>query len=349
MSARRAAALPALAAALALALPAAPAASFDADSARTKAHALSPVLLRGEAGPLWGEFDGTMRAALTDSVSWAATIHSIVNSLGALDSIRSEEVTTLKAGTFIVDAHCVFAKSPAPIEMIFAFDTDGRVTGLLFRPDESTPRTEHASQYLGYTTKAAIRLPCRGEWYVLWGGRSLAQNYHAFTRDQRFATDLLMVKDGHSHRGDGKALTDYYCWDQPVLAPAAGTVVWARDSVPDNAPGHMDPAHPTGNSLILDLGGGEYLLLAHMRPGSLRYTVGDHVPADAEVGRCGNSGNTTEPHIHVHLQNGPPPFDADGLPLQFVDFVADGRPVARGEPQQGQRVQRAEPSRGGAR
>jgi murein DD-endopeptidase MepM/ murein hydrolase activator NlpD len=65
------------------------------------------------------------------------------------------------------------------------------------------------------------------------------------------------------------------------------------------------------------------------------------VNADAEIGRCGNSGNTSEPHVHYHLQNGPKPFDADGLPVTFVDLVVDGKPVGAAEIVQGQRVRRA--------
>jgi murein DD-endopeptidase MepM/ murein hydrolase activator NlpD len=149
------------------------------------------------------------------------------------------------------------------------------------------------------------------------------------------------MRDGRTHSGDGKNLADYYCYGQPVLAPAAGTVVWVQDGLPDNPPGQMDPAHATGNSLILDHGDGEYSLIAHLQPGSLRFKTGDHVEADAEIGRCGNSGNTSEPHVHYHLQDGPKPFDADGLPVTFVDLVVDGKPVARAELEQGQKVRRA--------
>jgi murein DD-endopeptidase MepM/ murein hydrolase activator NlpD len=265
---------------------------------------------------------------------------SIMSSIGALDSVASEEVTTPEAGTFVYDAHCRFSKAPGPVEMIFAFDANGRISGLLLRPDAKVPRKEYASPFLDYRTRTTLRLPFRGEWYVFWGGRTLKQNYHAFTRDQRFAMDIVIMKDGRTHGGDGKSCADYYCYGQPVLAPAAGTVVWARDSLPDNTPGQMDPAHATGNSLVLDHGNGEYSLIAHLQPGSQRFKVGDRVPADAEIGRCGNSGNTSEPHVHYHLQNGPAPFDADGLPAQFVDLRVDGKPVDRGEIVQGQKVSR---------
>jgi murein DD-endopeptidase MepM/ murein hydrolase activator NlpD len=319
---------------------AAHAAPFDADSARAKAHALTPHVARSEDAPLWREFDENMRAALKDSASFAATLRQIAGTTGALDSLLTESVSSPQAGVFVYQATCRFAKSATPLELIFAFDATGRVSGMLVRPPAGAPRKEYPSAFLDYRAKTRLRLPFRGEWTVFWGGRTLGQNYHAFTRDQRFALDVLIVRNGRTHDGDGKRCSDYYCYGQPVLAPAAGTIVWAQDSLPDQVPGQMDPAHATGNSLIIDHGNGEYSLIAHLQAGSMRCKVGEHVPADAELGRCGNSGNTTEPHIHYHLQNGPAPFDADGLPIEFVKLVVDDKPLDRAEIVKGQRARR---------
>jgi hypothetical protein len=315
--------------------------TFGAEAARIKAHALVPHVVRAEPGPLWSEFDETMRAALRDSASFAVTLAGIHAQTGALDSVLTEEITTPRPGTIVYRALCRFAATPQPLELILGFDAEGRVSGLLVRPPADQSRKEFPSPHLDYRTKTALHLPFGDEWTVVWGGRTLAQNYHAFSRDQRFAMDLLIVKDGRTHAGDGRACTDYYCYGRPVLAPAAGTVVWAQDSLPDQVPGQMDPAHATGNSLILDHGDGEYSLLAHLQPGSLRFRVGDRVPAGAQIGRCGNSGNTSEPHLHYHLQDGPKPFAADGLPAQFVDLVVDDRRVDRAEIEKGERVRPA--------
>jgi murein DD-endopeptidase MepM/ murein hydrolase activator NlpD len=326
---------------LAATVPPAGAGEFDADSARVKARALVPFVVHAEAAPLWREFDATMRAALKDSAAFAATLASMQAQTGALDSLLSDSVSTPQPGLFLYRARCRFAKFPQPLELSLAFDGDGRVSGLLLRPPPDQPRQEYPSPHLDYRDRTALKLPVRGEWSVVWGGRTLKQNYHAFTRDQRFALDLLIVRDGHTHAGDGKRLADYYCYGQPVLAPAAGIVVWVQDGLPDNPPGQMDPAHATGNSLIIAHGNGEYSLIAHLQPGSLRLKTGDQVNADDELGRCGNSGNTSEPHVHYHLQNGPKPFDADGLPVTFVDLVVDGKPVEAAEIVQGQTVRRA--------
>ena len=317
-------------------------AAFDADSALAKARRLLPHVVRDEPGPLWTEFDEAMRGALRDSASFAVTLAGIHAQTGAMDSVLGERVQVPNTGTFVYRARCRFASAPA-LEVVLAFDTAGRVSGLLVRPPVDEPRKEFPSSHLDYRTKTPLRLPFRDEWTVFWGGRTLATNYHAFTRDQRFAMDLLVVKDGKTHGGDGTKCTDYYCYGQPVLSPAAGTIVWEQDSLPDQVPGRLDPAHATGNSLIIDHGDGEYSLLAHLQPGSLRFHVGERVTAGAEVGRCGNSGNTTEPHLHYHLQDGPRPFVADGLPAQFLDVIVDDRPVGRAELEKGQRVRPVTP------
>ena len=201
---------------------------------------------------------------------------------------------------------------------------------------------EYPSTFLDYVAKTRFTLPFRGEWLVFWGGRTLAQNYHAAVRSQRFAHDLIMVKDGKSHTGEGKALTDYYCYGQPILAPADGIVVTAVDSLPNQDIGSRDPNHAAGNHVVIDHGNHEFTLLAHMQPHSLRVKPGQHVKRGDVLGLAGNSGNTSEPHLHVHLMNGPSMSDADGLPMPFTNYLVDGKPVERGEIVRFQRVKSRE-------
>ena len=314
---------------------------FDAAAARDKGRALLPHVVRVEPGFLWSEFDQAMRQALRDSAGFAATLVSIHAQTGALDSVLTDEVSTPRPGTFVYRALCRFDRAPQPLELVMVFDAAGRVSGLVVRPPADQAWKEYPSPHRDYRTKTALRLPFRDEWTVFWGGRTMAENYHAFTRDQRFAIDLVVVREGRAHANEGRECTDYYCYGLPVLAPAAGTVVWAQDSLPDQIPGHMDPSHATGNSLLIDHGNGEYSLLAHLQPGSLRLRVGDRVEAGVPVGRCGNSGNSSQPHLHYHLQDGPQPFAADGLPAQFREVVVDGREMDRVEVTRGQRVRPA--------
>ena len=92
---------------------------------------------------------------------------------------------------------------------------------------------------------------------------------------------------------------------------------------------------------MLELGNGEYAVVAHMQKGSVRVRIGDRVRAGALLGRTGNSGNSSEPHLHFHLQDRPGLFaGARGVPISFVDYRANGGRVDRGSPIQGQFVER---------
>lgn len=109
---------------------------------------------------------------------------------------------------------------------------------------------------------------------MVWGGRTLEQNYHAADDAQRFAIDVLVYRDGVTHRGEPQKLESYYCWNQPILSPAAGTVANVVADLPDNPIGSTDPQNPAGNHVVLDFGNGEFAFLGHMRRGSIRLQPG---------------------------------------------------------------------------
>jgi murein DD-endopeptidase MepM/ murein hydrolase activator NlpD len=108
-----------------------------------------------------------------------------------------------------------------------------------------------------------------------------------------------------------------------LIAAARGTVVIARDGIPDSPPPHDPPAPPlaglTGNYVTLRIGPGIYLIYAHMKPGSVRVHVGDHVQRGQLLGALGNSGNSATPHLHLQVQT-TPSFVSDGLPYAFDRF-----------------------------
>src|SRR5690606_7128195 len=107
---------------------------------------------------------------------------------------------------------------------------------------------------------------------------------------------------------------------QPVLAPANGTVAHATGDLPDQAIGDTDRANPAGNHVAIDLGNDEYVFLAHLRRGSVAVKEGDTVAEGQVLGRCGNSGNTSEPHLHIHLQTSPILGQGEGLPVFFNSY-----------------------------
>jgi murein DD-endopeptidase MepM/ murein hydrolase activator NlpD len=110
------------------------------------------------------------------------------------------------------------------------------------------------------------------------------------------------MRDGHTHEPGSTELTSYYIYGKPVLAPAPGTVTFVLDGRPDQRIGSTDSRHQSGNNIVIDVGGGRYLLMAHLIPGSIQVEVVDHVELGQPIAKVGNSGNTTEPHLHIQAQ-----------------------------------------------
>ncbi|HUQ05608.1 MAG TPA: M23 family metallopeptidase [Kofleriaceae bacterium] len=218
------------------------------------------------------------------------------------------------------------------------FAGTGRIASLNFAPRAELPADPHAGRAL----KTQLRLPFDGQWWVFWGGDTATRNYHVVAPDQRHAYDLVMWKDGGTHRGDGKKNEDYHCWGQPILAPADATVVAVASDKPDHPPGTMDPSAPAGNHVVLDFGNGEFALLAHLQAGSVTVKVGAKVTRGQTLGLTGNSGNTSEPHLHFHVQDGPKLFGAAGVPVVFHGVCTDGKPAAPASPVHGQFIEDCE-------
>ena len=148
-----------------------------------------------------------------------------------------------------------------------------------------------------------IASPLADEWLVGHGGHAELVNYHYVTSTQRDGIDILEVRDGSSHQPGATELTSYYIYGKPVLAPAAGTVTFVLDGRPDQAIGSTDNRYHAGNNVVIDIGGGRFLLMGHLRPGSIQVKVGDQVKVGQQIAEVGNSGNTSEPHLHIQAQS----------------------------------------------
>jgi hypothetical protein len=177
-----------------------------------------------------------------------------------------------------------------------------------------------------YKQKVNYNLPVSGEWRVFNGGVTKETSHSWGIPSQRFAYDLVKYgQNGRSFDDDGRRLEDYFCFDTPILAPADGVVVKARDGIRD-AP-HVGTfwmdwltRNIAGNSVLIKHADGEYCLLAHLKRGSIKVKVGETVKQGQEIGRCGHSGNSTEPHLHFQFQNGKSFYFSSGLPIKFTGF-----------------------------
>jgi hypothetical protein len=256
---------------------------------------------------------------------------------GAETAVIGEHVS-LQGGVVVYERMVTYQKSVTPMLVQWTFDPDGSVLG--FSINSTVPAQ---SNFIDYQDKAALRLPFQGNWLVVSGGRSFPENHHANSLDQRFALDLAAIKRGRLFSGDGTRMEQYFCFGRPILAPADGTVVQVHDGVPDNPINAPFATTPPGNYVVIDLGNSEFIFLAHFKLGSFMVKAGDQVRAGKKLGKCGNSGNSPVPHLHVHMQNTPVLFGGEGLPMQFHNYLAQKKFVSAGELENGQTVRHKKP------
>jgi len=147
-----------------------------------------------------------------------------------------------------------------------------------------------------------VRLPSRQSLFVLQGGDTPNVNHHMAVAAQAFGVDFAVV-GGTSGRElaprGARRIEEFYCWDTPVISPVSGQVVLAMDSLPDNPLGTHDTTNPLGNHVVIR-SAERFYYLAHFRRGSIVVRPGDAIEAGGLIGRCGNSGNSDFPHIHLH-------------------------------------------------
>ncbi len=317
---------------------------FPADlsaDALDEGRRLTALFYAGDVDAVWGQMNAEMRSALGDAPALEAFAGQVEAQLGKEAAVMDESVIPAP-GYEVYLRTARFEKFDGLIHVQWAFDAQGKVGGFFVRPVQQAAGTKH----LDYQTKTALRLPFDGPWFVFWGGRTIRENYHAAVQDQRFAYDFVQTEGGTSHAGDGSTNDQYYCWEEPIRAPGAGSVVAAVDGVDDNVPGIMNPSQPVGNHVILDHGNGEFSFLAHFKKGTVKVEQGSRVASGDLLGLCGNSGNSSEPHLHYHLQTTAVFSQGEGLPAQFERYLADGKAVARGEPVRGQTIEAATESTG---
>ncbi len=149
-----------------------------------------------------------------------------------------------------------------------------------------------------------LNLPADGKWLVTWGGDTEKHNIHHSIPVQRYAFDLVGTdENGKSYKNKGLKNEDYYVFGQPILAPADGIIIEAVTGIRDNLPNQTNPFVSGGNYILLKHTAKEYSFIAHLRLGSTLVKAGDKVKLGQKLGECGNTGNSSEPHIHYHLQD----------------------------------------------
>jgi hypothetical protein len=244
---------------------------------------------------------------------------------------------------FLIDI-ALDPSAPLPAHLVHHFELLGG----------ATPAREAAPPaHLSYTAAPIALLhklptigpPLRGKGWVVLNGCCSPGGAHRSTGlaingdiyyAQRFAIDwMLLDKEGRLMHGDIANARSYTAYDADVIAVAAATVVSTRSDLTDQIPGVMpDPKtinieNVDGNHVVLDLGDGVFAFYAHLQKGSVVVSPGDHVKRGQLLGKLGNTGNTSGPHLHFHLMEGASELGSNGIPYLIDHFDLAGQVSAQ--------------------
>jgi hypothetical protein len=224
---------------------------------------------------------------------------------------RLDKPRLVQPGQAIFVANC----ERGELDITVWLNDQGRITGLSFLPHKADLPVPERNQ-----TK--LSLPFVGKWLVTWGGDTKELNQHHDARNQRFAFDFLGVDEkDDTRRVKAQKNDDYLAFGREILAPADGVVTDVISGVRDNVPGSMNPYSALGNAVFIQHRDHEVSVLAHLKLGSIKVKVGDKVKRGQVIGLCGNSGNSSEPHLHYHLQNTPIIQDGTGIKCYFQKVI----------------------------
>jgi murein DD-endopeptidase MepM/ murein hydrolase activator NlpD len=154
----------------------------------------------------------------------------------------------------------------------------------------------------------------------------LSQN-GTYVTPEIFAIDWIRLVDGRLYTGDGTKNSDWPAYGAPLYAVADGTVVSTVNNLPDipprAAPNLSGPQDYGGNSVSIKIGPDRYAVYAHLQAGSVRVRRGQRVRTGQVIGRLGNSGNTTAPHLHFGIQERPDPL-SKSEPFEINHYTVEG-------------------------
>jgi hypothetical protein len=176
-----------------------------------------------------------------------------------------------------------------------------------------------------YKSEVAYILPFNNKWVAVNGCFRKEYSHSWDIPTQRYAYDFIILdENGKSYSGEFNKCDSYYCYNKDILAPADGVVVKvvnnARDSLIFPKGRFFSRAkHIAGNYIVIQHAEREYSTLAHLKKDSITVKVGDVVSKGQRIAKCGNTGNSTEPHLHFQLQTDQSFYNSAGLPIQFAD------------------------------
>ena len=271
-----------------------------------KAKLIGEAINSHNVGAIVAEFDEILQRELPVQ-KLSPLIYQLTDSLGKIEKMSEVIMKWKNVGTVVI----LFQKGV--LDMQLSLDSSDKINGIYFLP-------HHVEKAVPARNHIALDLPFKGIWTVVWGGDNEEDNYHHNVKNQRYAVDVNILDEiGRSHLGDETKNESFFAFGKEVLAPASGVVIEAIDGVRDNPPFMSNEYSAVGNCIIIQHSDSEYSVLAHLKQGSVKVKPGDKVSQGQVVAQCGNSGSSTEPHLHYHLQNSPYLSDATGIKLFFND------------------------------
>ncbi len=259
----------------------------------------------------------------------ADQLASMLQPLGARNPAAPREKLVIGAGQSAIAYMCVTLdrKAQIPAELVHRVSTaDAALEGAVIG-------THH-------TELLVLGSPVEGAGWLADDGPSNGEDNHhrrgvvivdgQAVDSRRYAIDWTQVVNGASFSGDPRDVHSYYSYGKSVLAVADARVVVARDGLPDNIPGHGDTFHPAvpitletiaGNTITLELDGGQFAYYLHLQPGSLRVKSGDRVRWGQVLASIGASGDAREPHLHFEVTTSSKLLAGEGLPYLIDSYL----------------------------
>ncbi len=175
-----------------------------------------------------------------------------------------------------------------------------------------------------YSNPVELAFPLKeGNFYMAHAGTNEAVNHHYSIPAQKYAMDIIRINalGFRANKWSPKDLNDFCIFGSSLYSPCDGTIIESLDQLEDLEPMVMDAKNLAGNYLAIHKSESEIIvILAHLMKGSLLVKKGDVVKKGQPIGRVGNSGHTSEPHLHIHAvlnHTGDFLFKGEGIPITF--------------------------------
>jgi hypothetical protein len=264
------------------------------------------------------------------------TLAGMIAHLGPWDPVTGPESRTIAAGrSLVVYVLLDLGTEKAPPEIAHTLHVIG--------DDSSTHEIVLKPLVVSDEKPIVVAPPLRGVWMAgdsVNNGAEAAHRRTILITDgrpflaQRYAIDWVQIQkvDGAytTWKGPEDKNESYFCYDQPIYSVATGKVVDMADGLPENVPHSGKYAvelgfdNAGGNHVVVEIAPHRYVLYAHMKPGTVRVKIGDTVGVGDVLGHVGNTGSSTEPHLHMHIVDQPSFLAGNGLPYEFTAFDATG-------------------------